>query len=67
MSAFFKVWDVQVAHLQKQLQASEQHAVTQQLTRDFDEKGASSWHFAKDDIGFMCAAYYRPRYSAVFE
>ena len=25
---------------------------TQQLIRDFDEKGVSGWHFAKDDIGF---------------
>ena len=53
MAAFLKVWDAEVADLQKKLQASERRAATQQLIHDFDEKGVSGWHFAKDDIGFM--------------
>ena len=41
MVAFLKLQDAEVADLQKKLQASKQHAATQQLIRDFDEKGIS--------------------------
>ena len=60
MAAFLKVWDAQVADLQKKSKAEQQRAATQQLIRDFDEKGISGWHFAKDDIGFMCEYYILP-------
>ena len=60
MAAFLKVWDARVADLQKKLKASEHRAATQQLVRDFDGKGVSGWHFAKDDIGFMCEYYILP-------
>ena len=41
MVAFLKLQDAEVADLQKKSQASKQHAATQQLIRDFDEKGIS--------------------------
>ena len=70
MAAFLKVQDAQVADLQKKLTVEQQRAATQQHIRDFDEKGISGWHFAKDDIGFMCEYYILPhiltRCSAVF-
>ena len=60
MAAFLKVRDAEVADLQKKLKALEQRAATQQLVRDFDEKGVSGWHFAKDDTRFMCEYYILP-------
>ena len=61
MVAFLKVWDAEVAGLQEKLQASKQHAATKQLIRgNFDEKGVSGWHFAKDDICFMCKYFVLP-------
>lgn len=60
MAAFLKVRDAQVADLQKKLKASDERAATKQLIRDFDEKGVSGWHFAKDDIGFMCGYFVLP-------
>ena len=62
MAAFLKVRDAQVADLHKKLKAEQQRAATQELIHNFDEKGVSGWHFAKDDI----VAYYRPRYSGGF-
>ena len=47
MAAFLKVCDAQVADLRKKLKAEQQRAATQQLVRDFDEKGVSGWHFCK--------------------
>ena len=60
MAAFLKVWDAQVADLQKRLKASDERAATQQLIRDFDEKGVSGRRFAKDDVGFMCEYFVLP-------
>ena len=60
MATFLEVRDAEVTDLQKKLQASEQRTTTQPLFRDFDEKGVAGWHFAKDDIGFMCEYFALP-------
>ena len=63
MAAFLKVRDAEIAGLQKRLKAAEQRAATQQLIRDFDEKGVSGWHFAKGDTGFMCEYFVLPHFT----
>ena len=60
LAAYLKSRGAEVADLKQKLKAADQRAYTQQLICDYDEKGVSDWHFAKDDMGLLCEYFVMP-------
>ena len=60
LATYLKSKDAEVTNLKQKSKAFDQRAHTQQLIHNYGEKGNCDWHFATDDIGFLCECFIMP-------